>query len=80
VKNYLVSRLSPRQKISYYYWLPKEKHPQRTGTASKEFPDMSENEFIENFEYADIEAYVEARFAPGKLNYLAISKSETYWA
>ena len=41
---------------------------------------MSENEFIENFEYADIEAYVEARFAPGKLNYLAISKSETYWA
>jgi hypothetical protein len=39
---------------------------------------MSENEFIENSEYAPIEAYVEARFASGKLNCLAISKSEIY--
>jgi hypothetical protein len=29
-------------------------------------------------EYADGEAYIEARVASGKLNYLAISKSETY--
>ena len=72
--------MSPRQKISYYFGYRTKSTPKRTGTASKEFPDMSENEFIENFEYADIEAYVEARFAPGKLNYLAISKSETYWA
>ena len=31
-----------------------------------------------NFEFADGEASIEARFASEKLNYLAISKSETY--
>ena len=40
--------------------------------------DMTDAEFGKNFEYADGEAYVEARFASGQLNYLAISKSETY--
>ena len=44
----------------------------------KDYPDMSDDEFGKNFEYADDEAHVEARFASGKLNYLAISKSETY--
>jgi len=39
---------------------------------------MSDTDFGKNFEYADGEAYVEARFASGKLNYLAISRSETY--
>jgi hypothetical protein len=39
---------------------------------------MNEEEFVKNFEFADGEAYIEARFASGKLNYLAISKSETY--
>jgi hypothetical protein len=39
---------------------------------------MTDEEFGKNFEYADGEAYVEARFASGKLSYLAMSKSETY--
>jgi hypothetical protein len=39
---------------------------------------MNDEEFFKNFEFADSEAYIEARFASGKLNYLAISKSETY--
>ena len=77
VKNIMVSRVLPRQKIFCYFGC-RTKSPQRSGTASKEFFDVSENEFIENFEYADIEAYVEARFASGKLNCLAISKPEIY--
>jgi len=37
---------------------------------------MSDTEFHESFDYSDVEAYIEARFASGKLNYLAISRSE----
>jgi hypothetical protein len=39
---------------------------------------MNDKEFAKNFEFADSEAYIEARFASGKLDYLAVSKSETY--
>jgi len=44
----------------------------------KEHPEMGDTEFSENFGYAYGEAYIEARFASGRMNYLAISKSETY--
>jgi hypothetical protein len=44
----------------------------------KDNPNMNEQNFHQNFDYIDVEAYVEARFASGKLNYLAISRSETY--
>jgi len=37
---------------------------------------MSDADLGENCEYADDEAYIEARFASGKLNDLAISTSE----
>src|SRR5262249_9261953 len=39
---------------------------------------MNDAEFRTNYEYFDGAAYIEARFASGKVNYLAISKSETY--
>jgi len=44
----------------------------------KNYPDMTDAEFRQNFEFAGGEVYIEARFSSGKLNYLAISKSETY--
>ena len=44
----------------------------------KEHSEMSDTDFRKNYEYFDIEAYIEARFVSGKLNYLAISRSETY--
>jgi hypothetical protein len=40
---------------------------------------MSDADLGKNYEYADGEAYIEARFASGKLNYLAISTSEITW-
>ena len=39
---------------------------------------MSDTDFRQDFEYFDVENYIEARFTSGKLTYLAISKSETY--
>jgi len=44
----------------------------------KENPHMSPEEFKQSFEWIDVDAYIEARFASGKLQYLGISRSETY--
>jgi hypothetical protein len=62
-----------------YYFGYKEKTPPETLTQlRKDHSQMNDAEFRKNYEYAEGEAYIEARFALGKLNYLAISKSETY--
>ncbi len=44
----------------------------------KSTPDMSDAEVKKFLEFGDVTAYIEARFVHGKLNYLAISRSETY--
>ena len=66
------------EKLVYYFSYRKKTSPETLIELRKNYPDMSDAEFSKNFEYADGEAYIEARFASGKLNYLAISKSETY--
>jgi hypothetical protein len=66
------------KKLVYYFGYKKKPSTETLAEVRKNYPDMTDAEFGENFEYADGEAYVEARFASGKLNYLAISKSETY--
>ena len=66
------------KKLVYYFGYKKKTSAETLAEFRKNHLDMTNAEFGENFEYADVEAYVEARFASGKLNYLAISKSETY--
>jgi len=44
----------------------------------KRNPQLSEDELHRNYDYYMRSVYVEARFASGKLFYLAISKSESY--
>jgi hypothetical protein len=66
------------EKLVYYFDYRKKSTPKELLELRKNFPDMNDEEFAKNFEFADGEAYIEARFASGKLNYLAISKSETY--
>ncbi len=65
-------------KLVYYFGYKRKTPSEALTQLRKSYPDMSDAEFGENFKYADGEAYIEARFASGKLNYLAISKSETY--
>lgn len=65
-------------KLVYYFSYKKKTAPEVLAQLRKSNPKMSDAEVSENFGYADGEAYIEARFASGKLNYLAISKSETY--
>lgn len=65
-------------KLVYYFSYKERTPPEALARLRQNHPDMSDAEFTKNFEYADSESYIEARFASGKLNYLAISKSETY--
>jgi hypothetical protein len=62
----------------YYFDYKKKTSLEALAELRKSYPDMSDAEFGKNFENADGEVYIEARFASGKLNYLAVSKSETY--
>jgi hypothetical protein len=65
-------------RLVYYFDYRKRSTPKELVELRKKFPDMNEEEFVKNFEFADGEAYIKVRFASEKLNYLAISKSETY--
>lgn len=65
-------------KLVYYFAYRKQNSPETLAQLRKNNPNMNEVEIKNNFEYADGEAYIEVRFVSGKLNYLAISRSETY--
>jgi hypothetical protein len=72
------ANVATQDKLVYYFEYRKKTSPEKLAQVRKNYPDMTDAEFHQNFEYADGEAYIEARFSSGKLNYLAISKSETY--
>jgi len=63
-------------KLVYCFGFRKKATAKDLARLRKHNPDMSDTEFHESFDYSDVEAYIEARFASGKLNYLAISRSE----
>jgi len=66
------------KKLVYYFGYKEKTPPKALAELRKEHPTMNDAEFRKNYEYFDGEAYIEARFASGKLNYLVISRSETY--
>lgn len=66
------------KKLVYYFALKKKSTPEDLARLRRENPNMSVAEFDANFKYVDVEAYIEARFVSGKLNYLAVSKAESY--
>lgn len=65
-------------KLVYYFAYRKKTSSDTLVQLRTDYPQMSDAEFSQNFGYSDSEVYIEARFASGKMNYLAISKSETY--
>ena len=79
VKNILgAPNIETPSKLAYYFGFRKKATPEDLSRLREENPSMSDTEFRQNFEYFDVENYIEARFTSGKLTYLAISKSETY--
>jgi hypothetical protein len=70
--------ISTPNRLVYYFAYKKKTSAETLADLRKDYPDMSDAEFRKSFEYEDVEAYIEARFVSGKLNYLAISKSGTY--
>ena len=66
------------KKLVYYFGYQEKTPPKALAELRKQHPEMNDTDFRKDFEYVDGEAYIEARFIAGQLNYLAISKSETY--
>ena len=66
------------KKLVYYFGYREKTRAKALSQLRKDHPEMSDTEFRSNYQYLDGEAYIEARFASGKLNNLASSKSETY--
>jgi len=44
----------------------------------EQHPEMTDEEFYENYAELDVTYYVLARFSDGRLSYLAVSRAETY--
>jgi hypothetical protein len=79
VKNILGDpNIATPSRLVYYFEYKMKTPPEALVRLRETYRNMSDAEFGRNFEYADGEAYIEARFSSGKLNYLVISKSETY--
>lgn len=69
--------ISTPEKLVYYFGYREKTSAKVLTELRKAHPEMNDAEFRRNYDYSDRETYVEARFESGKLNYLAISKSET---
>lgn len=65
-------------KLVYYFEFKKKTSAEELAQLRKDNLSMTDAEFRRNFEFLGVTAYFEARFAAGKLNYLAISRSEVY--
>jgi hypothetical protein len=50
------------KKLVYYFGYKKKTNAEILAELRKNRPDMTDAEFVKNFEYADGEAYIEARF------------------
>jgi len=70
--------VAPPTKLVYYFGYREKTPPEALAKLRRDHPEMDDADFRKNYESFDGEAYIEARFTSGKLNYLAISKSETY--
>jgi hypothetical protein len=71
------SIITPHKQV-YYFGYRIKTSAEELVRLRKQNSTMNEKEFRESFNYLDGEAYIEARFVSDKLNYLAISRSETY--
>lgn len=67
-----------RQRIIYSIQLEKETLASDFAKLRRQHPELSEDDLRRNYASYTVSAYIEARFAKSKLNYLAVSKSETY--
>lgn len=68
---------SPNRFI-YYRDIEKQTPNDKLSQLRTEHSDLADREFHENYDSYDLELYIEARFADGKLTYLAVSRGESY--
>lgn len=66
------------QRIIYSIQLEKETPASDLAKLHRQLPELSEDELRRNYASYTLSVYIEARFAQSRLNYLAVSKSETY--
>jgi len=64
--------------LEYLLEFNKKTSPKVLARIRKENPDLGEKEFQKNFGTYDITVFIRLKFAHSKLEYIAISESETY--
>jgi len=69
--------VSRPDRIYYTFRVRKKRPDSKLKKLRDENPKSSDKEFHETFDFYSLWVYVEARFERSKLNYLAVSKSET---
>lgn len=65
-------------KVSYFFSVEKKTPASHFENLKQRYPELSEEELHRNYDSYTLGVYIEARFSSGKLNYLAVSKTEAY--
>lgn len=69
---------SSPSRLVYYRDIEKHTPDEKLAQLRTEHSDLADKDFHDNYDSYDLELYIEARFADGKLTYLAVSKGENY--
>lgn len=64
--------------LTYLYEIRKKTPPAELEKLRRRYPKFTEREFRDSFDFYFVDAYIEARFTSSGLNYLAVTKSQTY--
>jgi len=67
-----------RDRLVYVYEVKRRSTAKDLARARQAYPNISDKDLHESFDFYYFNSYIEARFVDGKLTYLAVTKSETY--
>lgn len=70
--------LSSETRLVYQREIEQRTPDDKLAELRKDHSEMSEKDFHDNYDSYELELYIEARFANGKLTYLAATKAESY--
>jgi len=66
------------KKLIYFVHSKEKASKEDLKRTREQYPELSEKDFHDNYDFYDLGAFVDARFRDGKLTYLAVLRTETY--
>ena len=70
--------LANEDRLFYSRVVQKRTSPESLKAFRRQYPEMPEKDFHDNYDYYSLSVYIEAGFIDSKLSYLAVSRSEGY--